>query len=341
MASAPRPGWLAAHTTMEGRTTTVDLVNHALRDLQRRAGNPAVFGEVQGRLRRARIKQIKVEVKGVGIQVDADSTPETSFDSLVRVLHETARVLTERHKRLLLIWDEFPDAIRAIAEKEGRGAAADMMAAFRGLREAESTGSIRWILCGSIGFHHVLRELRSGFATIDDLGVTTLGPLTADWSRWLAACLLRALDPRDTGAAAPWLADASDGIPYILELMVKTIAQGAAQPADARAAGRLLVSAATGPLTEGLPLLERVSRFYGDTAPLANTILDRLAEAPRTPAELVRGLRTTGMNADVIDRVIELLTYDHYIRRDGSSDLLTWTYPSLMTIWRARRGRLT
>lgn len=344
MASEPPPGWLCTLTTLEGRTTTLDLVNHALADLSTHANQSKVFDVVRKSLRH--VKEIDLEFPGVKVQVGPGSNPLSAFDALVRVLHETDAVLEKQNRRLLIIWDEFPDTIRAISEKEGVDVAADIMGVFRALRESYETRHIRWILCGSVGFHHALRQLRSGLGPIDDLAVAPLGPLSPEWAQWLAACYLRSLDLTDLGEAAPWLAKESDGIPFVMELMVKAISMGAPQPTNLAEARQLLVSAATGTLTEGLPLLERVSRLYGDNVGLANWILDRIGEAPRTSAELVRGIHgqaglTTIPDDETVSEVLDLLIYDHYITCDPSTGLLTWTYPCLETIWSTRRRRFS
>src|SRR5207253_3194423 len=67
-------------------------------------------------------------------------------------------------KRVVFLFDEMPWMLSAIADPQRDGAQTvmELLDLLRGLRQSATTGKgFRIVLCGSVGMHHVLAELRS------------------------------------------------------------------------------------------------------------------------------------------------------------------------------------
>ncbi|MEZ4296364.1 MAG: hypothetical protein R3B70_15440 [Polyangiaceae bacterium] len=119
----------------------------------------------------------KVGVLGVSVELQ-DSVAShwrEAGEALISVLAETSQ-------STLLLIDELPVFVLALARQDPSGArAADFLGWLRKLREAQATTErVRWLLAGSIGLDTVARRLRLS-KTIGDLYVySTLGPFARE-----------------------------------------------------------------------------------------------------------------------------------------------------------------
>ncbi|MDR2486672.1 MAG: hypothetical protein LBD12_01780 [Clostridiales Family XIII bacterium] len=342
-ARAPK-GWVCVRGTVQDAKTTADLVGLTLCRLHQHA-------EIDRKLKKAiesvgRVtKSMSAGAFGANLSFEFHNGQETMIH-LRRILASVGSYLGKKEKQLLIVWDEFPDAIRTITKTEGKDAAAHMMAFFRALREMEGGEYIRWALTGSVGFHHVLKVLPGRSSLINDMLSVDLPPLTNEWACWMAKCLLIGIGRKTDGAEL--LAVASGGIPFVLELLVKHLKDmNQATPETADAATKLLnevaVSDSLG--SNWAALLERVEGYYGEDRDLAEDILDLYAESALPNAEMYDALAKKRKNkrADVpedthISDVLRLLIDDHYLRFDLNTRCSSWRYEPLRAIWRARRA---
>jgi len=138
----------------------------------------------------------------------------------------------------------------------------------------------------------------------------------------------------------------SGGIPFVVEMMVKFIRDNRhrdqkALPHNLSSAQKLLLeSAGDSAIGAGFtPLLTKVDDYYGDLAPLAETVLDDVARSPLTFAELTNGVKnaTPTPSERDIRQVLELLVDDHYLLFDYDSNTYSWRHPPLQLIWQAKR----
>jgi hypothetical protein len=243
------------------------------------------------------------------------------------------------------MWDEFPDAIAAIARDEGPGAAENLLGLFRSVRQSDFAERIRWVLTGSIGFHHVLKQLQDK-GGVNDMFPFQLEPLTQDWSRWLAECLLLGIGRAYEPAQAAALAEICDGIPYVLEMMVLQVKdRPESLPTDRIQARRLLLEAAASSSlgANWAPLLNRVDPYYGTLAPLAEYLLDQVARNPQQEQDLASPVEGSELTRDrrTIHSALDLLVEDRYLDYGLDSGAYTWRHPALRTIWQARRRGAT
>jgi hypothetical protein len=233
--------------------------------------------------------------------------------------------------------DEVPMAIENIAANEGDAAARTLLQTMRALRSTRSR--LRWLITGSIGFHHVTRLIGSSQADYADLRTVQMGPLDQAGSLHLARCLLRGIGADDAGGAAEAMADASGGIPYLIHSVAHGLrANAPVSRADVRKCFDDFVRdrSQSHPLTH---LLTRLDRYYGNHAALARRVLTTLATAgePLSFVELTRRLRPKASEEqDALD-VVDMLDDDHYVQTAAGG--IAWRYDVLRRIWLIRTRR--
>lgn len=257
-------------------------------------------------------------------------------------LGEVSLALRERGERLLLACDEVPDMLLAIAENEGPAAATNVLAFLRRFRDAEADTSVRWLVTGSVGMHHVLKRIGAGDDLVNDLDNFYLGPIDAAWSEWLATSLLLGADlAYDPGTPAE-LARITSGIPYLVHLIV---AYARDDPAITLLAVGYVDTVFERAVTDhdashqSTHLLTRLAPYYGSDTPAAEWILDRTAKAPAARSQLQTAAQTARFplpDAGLRDLLV-LLVLDHYLTKDAAG-VYSWRYPPLQRIWEIRRS---
>jgi hypothetical protein len=261
--------------------------------------------------------QLKVRVKpGVATRTPTDLLQQTigSVDD-----HLEDGIL------LVIAMDEVPIAIGNITRSEGADAANQLLQTLRSMRRQGS--SIRWIVCGSVGFHHVLRHCDATEGVTNDLLNLPLGPLEDGEAEELTRRLLLGIErPPDDGAVAA-IMEHSGGIPFLVHALAHRLQDVATGPVDVDD----VVSAFDDFLDDRddsravTHLLSRLDPLYRDRTASAERVLDQIAI----------GGPVTASDVDApIDLVNDLID-DHYLierRRE-----LRWRYDVLRRIWVHRR----
>lgn len=91
--------------------------------------------------------------------------------------------LSRYNGRILFCIDELPILIKRIAKESGNQAAQDFLNWFRGIRINQKLSHVRWVVGGSIGIEHVLENIGSGTASINDFKVERIEPFSPDDGR--------------------------------------------------------------------------------------------------------------------------------------------------------------
>ena len=198
-------------------------------------------------------------------------------------------------------------------------------------RLREECPNIRWVLTGSIGFHHVLREIGATTQSTNNTKVFALGPLSPEWAEWLAGCVLSGSNSEatDTQVHAE-LARATDGIPMLIHLVAELLRD---EPRGSVSAGdiALLLDECfrRSDLSQNLThLLTRLDDYYGNRTDEASELLDAASDGVTAGP--------TGRDGQT-RKLVDLLVDDHYLVREPGGKL-RWKYPSLARLWRIRRG---
>lgn len=232
----------------------------------------------------------------------------------------------------LVMMDEVPMAINNIAEREGPTSANEVLQTLRGLRFSASR--IRWIITGSVGFHHVLRDFNITQGVLGDLEPLSLGPLLRNEAEELASCLLLGIEQPLIESVVNELIEVSGGIPFLLHAVAAKLGHqhgNVVKPSDVRECFEDLIDS-----PEDLNWFKhnrgRITRNYGTRAHIANEILRK------TLSETNMWVTTDSLVPDdkAADTLEDLIN-DHYLERRGLS--VRWRYPAFQYIW-ARKMRV-
>lgn len=232
----------------------------------------------------------------------------------------------------LVMMDEVPMAVNNIADREGPSAAAEILQTLRALRQR--TANVRWIITGSIGFHHVLRRAGMTQGALNDLEPLPLGPLRDDEARELARRLLLGIGRLpDDAAVVEALVEVSGGIPFLLHKVTATLGQrhrNVFRPAEVRECFEDFID---DPDEFGWfeHYLTRVGPHYRERAELAERVLRAMLSEANDWIP-VGALPSDDGVADIL----EDLTKDHYLERCGQS--IRWRYPVLQYIWARKKA---
>jgi hypothetical protein len=225
---------------------------------------------------------------------------------------------------LVIGMDEVPIAIGNIARTEGAGAANHLLQTLRSLRRNGS--KLRWIVCGSVGFHHVLRQCEATEGAVNDLVNLPLGPLEDDEARELGQRLFIGIGRQANEETLSALVRDSGAIPYLIHALAHRLHEAGN--------GAVSASEVADAFTEFMDdrddsravthLVTRLDPLYGERARAAEHLLDRVAVE----------IAIQGTDADC-EGVLDDLCDDHYLSiRAG---IVRWRYDVLRRIWAHRR----
>lgn len=243
------------------------------------------------------------------------------------------KAAAKKDRRLVICLDEVTETIAAIGRDDGHAPARQLLAELRRLRESHR--NVSWVFTGSIGFHHVLRQIGTTESLINDMRRFDLGPLEPAWARWLSGSVLMGAGVEQTvaddSALRAAIAEATDGIPILIHMIGERVRDRGVRMTVANVAQVLDECFGSSDQASNLThLLTRLESYYGDDAEVAKRVLDRLAGKPCTHTTLLD-------EYGVDDALLDSLEADHYLHRDGANRL-TWKYPSLARLWSIRRG---
>jgi hypothetical protein len=207
--------------------------------------------------------------------------------------------------------------------------------------------SLRMILTGSIGLHHVLSALKGsgyGNAPINDMEGVDVGPLSPAHGKVLAYGLLigEEIESDNLDDLAAVLSASVDHFPYYIHHLVRRLkfAGRAASPASGE---EILVRQLCDPDDpwQLRHYRDRISKYYGDDASLVLAILDSIAAAPNPIAiEQIFNEAKSAVPTNDLEKMralLVLLQRDHYVRRtpQGRFEFL---FPLIRRWWRSERG---
>ena len=310
----PGDGFEAVKIDFEGVQTAQEFLIRAVTGLRKHRTLPH---QAVAKLK-ALFDNVEVAVGQVSVKTGVSTrSPTDLLDETIRSIdaHLAGDVL------LVIAMDEVPIAISNIARNQDPATAHQLLQTLRGLRR---TGSrLRWIVCGSVGFHHVLRQCDATEGVINDLVNLPLGPLQPAEAQELAQRLLLGIGRAGGEDAVGSLVEHSGAIPFLLHALAQRLDEAgrdAVSPADVADAFERFMNDRDGSRAV-THLLSRVDLLYGPDAASAEKILDRVA--------LEGSTRTRDL--DAANRVLDALIDDHYLLENGGS--LTWRYGVLRRIW--------
>jgi hypothetical protein len=250
----------------------------------------------------------------------------TRTDLLSEAMRSVDRHLADG-TTLVVAMDEVPIAVGNVASDETPESAGRLLQTLRELRRRES--KLRWIVSGSIGFHHVLRRCGVTEGVVNDLVNLPLGPLEDDEARELAHRLLLGIGRAGGDDVVDALVQNSGAIPFLIHHLAHHLEDSGSGPVNVAQVERAFVEFMddrdeSRAVTH---LLTRLDPLYGDRVAAAKELLDHVARTGRVP--------TLSLQSDTDSTLLDDLIDDHYlIEKDG---VVTWRYPVLQRIWVHRR----
>ena len=197
----------------------------------------------------------------------------------------------------------------------------------RELRRRQGS-KLRWIVSGSVGFHHILRKCDATEGAINDLVNLPLGPLPTPEATELAERLLLGIERAPQPGTIAALVAETDGIPFLIHALAHGLADAGSGPVSRDDVVRAFENyvEARDESRAVTHLLTRLDPLYGDTTPTAEDILDAVALGGEVESSAFAYARPVLLN--LID--------DHYLVERGRR--LSWRYDALRRIWVHRRG---
>jgi len=282
--------------------------------------------------------------------VQSSKTPVEIMESL---LVDLDRDLADDPKAptLVIAMDEVSDAIMSIARCSADDAR-NLLQRLRHLRGV--TRRIRWIIAGSIGFHHILAAAGVSSDVINDLSNLDFGPLAhadaAELARRLAMGIRR---PTITDEAVETVVQVTDAFPSLIQKLFDMMRYDR----DSHPAEKIPIEAEEvkqrlddfiddrDQSRDVTHFVTRITPYYGQNAALAFRILNYMARADGWVALPELEAAVAAETGDSFDREAFVATYnnlvdDHYLVERASRGDSTWRYAVIRTIYRRRRKLL-
>lgn len=318
---AERPrGWISVFSDLEGTHTAEEFAALVYKD------SANVLGGKQGVMRKMTAfleKAAGTEIMGIVKLPDGQPAPwkdvlRATFDDVVEALRGM-----EEGTKMAFFWDEVPYLLENIGKRQGKEMAMQVLDILRELSQRHP--SIRLVLTGSIGIHHVLRGLwEDGYkgAPLNHMNLIQPGPLLPDHSVPFAESEIsrRGLVCNDLRVCAAALAELASHVPFYIEKLTSRLPLGESltpRKIEEELEKELRSDQSDWDLDY---YRRRVKAVFGPEESLVLGILDSLAAAKKAALsfEEIRNLMNARMATDdeQLREHLKLLCMDHYLVRD-------------------------
>lgn len=261
--------------------------------------------------------------------------------------------------QIVMLWDELPLMLQKIAGTTGlAGARAgnpqlamEILDVLRELRQHHTT-HLRMVYTGSIGLHHVLRELKArGYANAptNDMLKVEVPPLTLKDAAALALRLITSnnilvSDEQTKEALSAHIAAEVDGFAFYVHHVLAALQRGDQQAASIEVVNHILKNATAQDDHNTWELAwyrDRSQTYYGTDQPLCLALLDAIAAAEHG-VKVPLLIQAIGASYPQISRdkwleLVELLAQDFYVQRDPETKKLQFKFKLVLSWWRAHR----
>ncbi len=340
MQAQPLAGWVPVYQDLEGFHTATEFAMSVYKEIHEFLG---AKGKVTRRAKEWFSAMGGSEIGGLF------KLPEKANvhwkDVLTCAIEDLINENEANGTRLLFLWDEMPYLLANIVKREGEQTAMEVLDLLRALRQTHA--SLRMVITGSIGLHHVLATLKTknySNSPVNDMLAIEVPPLDDADAITLATQLIggESLESPDVASAAAALAHAADCFPFYIHHIVKAlkITGLAANPANvAKIVASHLVDAKDP--WELLHYRTRIPNYYLNDQKSVLLLLDQLAT--QADAASVNGLLAMLKGASGFDdrerllHVLSLMERDHYLKRDDGGGY-RFRFPLISRWWKINRG---
>lgn len=349
MEKGEHPGYLVVKRDVEGVSTAKEFVLRLVDDL---SNHQSRLYQGQRWLKSAHKQLEGAKLFGFAMPMFKEKPWHEILES---ILTQLSQIMSEQNKKLLLIWDEFPWMLQKIKMQESPEVAANLLDNLRQSRQGYT--NIRMIFTGSIGLHHVIKELKSlhlANEPLNDMLTINLPPLEDKHACSLAEGLIKGAklgEPVDAFLQA--LTTEVDNVPYYIHHFVDSMKKNKLG-CDISSIQKI-IQAAFSDANDTWHLKhyrERLEEYYLQDADWYEFILNELAEqeAGLTPKQLQQYLLS---NPDIVNNpeflaksqsskqlraALELLAADHYITLNPTNQHYHFAFSLIRRWWQLRRG---
>lgn len=322
--AAPRPSSCVIRQTLEGIRSPEEFVAKFLN---------AIETACPGLLKRTIWERVSAAgIRSVGTGPLSIEFAPVSEGSWKEVLDQTFAALDQEvDEQIILLLDELPHMISDIEHDQGAAQARQMLDLLRAARESHA--SIRMVLSGSLGIHHVVSALQGEggmWMPTHDTHAEDLPPLAKTDAAYLARELLLneeiACDNIDLVASQ--IALEADLIPFYIHHTAYALRArqrtGEVDVVDVTAvaeAVQVAIESPRDPWQLG-HYVQRTKVYYGEGEEVVNTILDIVAAAkqPLASEEIYRLLASQlkPPSEQYTNNLLDLLCRDYYLARGST-----------------------
>ncbi|MEE9369600.1 MAG: hypothetical protein V3V05_12170 [Pontiella sp.] len=323
MEAEPRTGWLVMKRDLGGIKTAAAFATQVYRDTLGKLGTKK---QVLRRMSDLLDQSSGAQIAGILMLPDGRAAPW--MEVLSRTFADLHEEYANGNERLVFLWDEFPFLIDNIRVTEGAQTAMDVLDVLRSL--SQDYDSIRLLLTGSVGIHHVLERLQEeGYngSPLNTFERKSPGPLAHEEAVRLAKHLIEGakLKTSNPSALAEAAATLAGDVPFYIHRLISRA------PKDVDTTPEILTTLLERELcaTDDDWNLEhyrkRLSTYYpgkGDES-IILIILDHIATAKENSLplpEIVNALNPSisgGADQDRVRQLLKLLVKDHYLTQEG------------------------
>ena len=334
MTAEPPEDMLPIYRDLEGIRTPIEFVETVWQDTE------TYLREV------GKAKRVREYVSELtGSYFDGYQFPAEVAEHWKTLLTKTIEdLVTLQNKQVVLIWDEMPHMLGNFSNE----AATEVLDSLRSLRQTYP--DIRMIFSGSIGLHHIIKNLhQAGYSNdpTNDMYPIDGQPLSLPAAAELALRLLvgESIPAVDRSAAAEEIALAADCIPFYIHHLVNQL-----KDLDRAIDPAIITDTVNECLRSPLNLWkmdhyrERIDNYYTDEQkPYALEILDILSINPPTSfSRLWQYLKSEPETKDkeMARTVLRLLMKDYYLVQEDnlSGSMYAFRYQLVRRYWQISRG---
>ena len=187
----PREGFIVVFQDTEGINDPVDFITTLLSGIQQHESTGDKFKRLLKKIFKGApswIEEIEVAEFRLKLKEKIQDRWQENGEELLKIM---GKLNEQIGKRIVFIIDELPVLIQRMSEKHKKTVVKDFLHWFRQIRQSSELGNVRWVVGGSIGIEHILKQVGAGTKVINDFEIVKIGPFSEDDARAYIKALLK------------------------------------------------------------------------------------------------------------------------------------------------------
>ena len=332
----PDENWIPIYTDLEkvqdamGFATTIyDVVQKYLSTKQKAINHVKKLAEFIG-----------------GSEINGYKIPESNQKTWLEILEQSIAILAEEQKesgkQVLFLWDEFPYMLSNIYDSDGEETTKQVLDTLRSFRKDYK--NFRLLVTGSIGLHHILKELKkTGYRNnpVNDMFQIEVTPLETKDACQLAQDLIKGegISYDNLPDVTASIAQLTDNFPFYIHHIIRTLKfnqqEATVESVEAIVQDKLVDDNDPWELRH---YETRIVDYYEENSVLVKIILDELAMRDAlSPKELQAILKQQNdsevvKDIDAMRELLKQMNLDHYLAKN-SSGKYHFRFPLIQRWW--------